>query len=153
MTLITYLRRFAKYALYLVVLAALILFVMGLFSKNGFTDYKAIMLSSRVWYFGIFVVGFALIYPFMGYSKKLLTCNAEEKQEDVARVMLMCGYALASKSEGVMTFRAQRAMKRVSLMGEDKITISTNADEGLSTMSGPRKEVVRAAFRIGTYIA
>ena len=51
-----------------------------------------------------------------------------------------------------MLFEATSTAKKLTMMWEDQVEITTDAD-GVSYIEGNRKEVVRAAFRMGTYIA
>lgn len=143
-----YLIRAAKYCIYLFLLIFILLGLMSIYDTRGFAE---VYLSTR----GLAMLGivavFALTYPLFGFVKKTLTFDATQKAEDVERIMAMSGYSRVSGTNDAMVFRATRMAKKIMLMWEDQITITTA--DGLSTMSGPRKEVVKASFRFGTYVS
>lgn len=153
MNLTTYLRRMAKYSIYLVIVLFVLLVIMHGFggTADGQQSVLDMITSSRGLYMLCVIVAFAALYPFMGYTKKSLICNAEKRSDDVINVMSMCGYTLTEKSENVMTFRAATFAKKLILMFEDTITIETS-ESGLSVIRGPRREIVKAAFRVGTFV-
>lgn len=146
----TYIVRAAKYAVYLIVLLFIVLALMNVVTKSE-TSMLDMLISVRGLYLLAVVVVFAAIYPMMGYVKRTLTFDATQKTEELTNVMSLCGYTRLDGSDNSnMEFRASGKMKRLSMMYEDKITIVTI--DGLSTIAGPRKEVVRAAFRFDTFI-
>ncbi len=149
----TYIRRMAKYAIYLVIVLMILLTIMNLLqaTEEGQTSLLDMLLSQRGLYMLCVIIAFSAIYPFMGYTKKTLVCNAEKRSEEFINVMAMCGYSITERSENKMTFRASNFAKKLILMFEDTITVQTTAN-GLSTMRGPRREVVKAAFRSGTFV-
>ena len=143
--------RAAKYVVYLFVLFLLIFAVMNALggTKLSLAD---LVTSTRGWWLAVVVVVFAAAYPFFGFTSKLLTLDAAAKADEVERVMGLCGYMRTDDRRDPMhqTYRASSGVKRLALMYEDTITVATQ--NGLSTMSGPRKEVVRAAFRTTTFV-
>lgn len=145
--------RAAKYAVYLIILFFILFALMRAFGSASSID--ILWTTSRGWMFLVVVVVFALLYPFFGFTQKRLTFNAAARVEDVERVMAMCGFKrIEPETHGAdnLLFEATSTAKKVTMMWEDKIEITTDAD-GASFISGNRKEVVRAAFRMGTYIA
>lgn len=147
----TYIRRAGKYVIYLTVLLVLIFTIMDLL-KLSEVPFTEVIKSERAIYLLAVVVVFALLQPFMGYVKKRLTFDARKNVEEVERIMTMCGYTRIADVDGAMVFRINSVIKRVALVYEDAITISTDSDD-LSTMIGPRKEVVKAAFRMTTFVS
>lgn len=147
----TYIIRAAKYAIYLILLLVIIFTLMNSLTKNQ-TSFADLFTTSRGIYMAFVVLIFAAIYPMMGYVKRTLVFDASQKVDEVVNVMSLSGYARTDAGDAAaMTFRAVGKMKRLSLMGEDQITITTT--EGLSTIAGPRKEVVRVSFRFTTFIS
>ncbi len=146
---VTYIRRVVKYAIYLALLASAIYLLMSQFNKN--VDFIAILSDRGLW-LGAALLFFSLLHPFMGYSSKLLTCNATKRKDEVVNVMAKCGYRLVEDKDDIMTFRVEGKLRSLMLLGEDAITID-NSDDGISTMRGPRREVVKASFRIGTFVS
>lgn len=145
--------RAAKYAVYLIILFFILFALMRAFGSASSID--ILWTTSRGWMFLVVVVIFALLYPFFGFTQKRLSFNAASRAEDVERIMAMCGFKrIDAENHGAdrMLFEAASTAKKITMMWEDKIEIITDAD-GASFISGNRKEVVRAAFRMGTYIA
>lgn len=147
--------RAAKYILYFVIL------FMILFGFLQLVGYTSLSMESLVTsYRGLMLVGvilvFSLLYPFFGFTKRRLTFDAAKRAEDVTNIMAMCGFKRIPSEDDPenkhMIFEAASTGKRVAMMFEDKIEITTDAD-GASYIEGHRKEVVRAYFRMGTYIA
>lgn len=145
----TYFIRVIKYAIYLVVLLGILLFVMSALSSNTLS-LSEVMSSSRGIYLVVFLLVFALIQPFMGYVKRTLTFDATTQIEQITNVMALNGYSRSADENGAIVFRASSKAKRLFLYFEDKIVITT--DDSLSVISGPRREVVRAIFRFNTFI-
>lgn len=143
--------RIAKYVIYLAVLFVIIFALMN--ALNGTqVGLKEMFTNTRSLWLLVVVVVFALLYPFFGFTKKSLTMDAAQRAEDVQKVMHMCGYIRVDQGENdKMMFRASSGVKRLMLMYEDCITITTT--DGLSVMEGPRKEVVKASFRMTTFVA
>lgn len=100
---------------------------------------------------GVAILAFSLLYPFFGYTKKRLTFSAADKVAEVEKIMTMCGFIRTSGDARNMEFRAATQSKRWMLMFEDRIVVRTDMD-GVSEIEGIRKEVVKAYFRMGTYI-
>lgn len=146
--------RAAKYALYLIVLF-FVLFALMRALGYGTASLDILWTTSRGWLFLGVVVVFALLYPFFGFTRRRLTFNAASRVEDVERVMAQCGFrrieADTHRADDLL-FAAASTGKKVTMMWEDRIEITTDAN-GISYIEGNRKEAVRAAFRLGTFIA
>lgn len=145
--------RAAKYAVYLIILFFILFGVMRAVGSASPID--VLWTSSRGLMFLGVVVVFALLYPFFGFTRKRLTFNAAAKVDDVERIMAMCGFKRV-EADGFgadhMLFEAVTTGKKVLMMWEDRMEIITD-ERGASWIEGNRKEAVRAAFRMGTYIA
>lgn len=145
--------RAAKYAVYLIILFFILFAMLRAFGSASPID--VLWSTSRGLMFLGVVVIFALLYPFFGFTRKRLTFNAASRAEDVERIMAMCGFKrIDAENHGAdhMLFEATSTAKKLTMMWEDQVEITTDAD-GDSYIEGNRKEVVRAAFRMGTYIA
>lgn len=141
--------RAAKYALQLVIIFFAIFFLMNLFSSQKLSLEQ--FFSHRGALMGVAILAFSLLYPFFGYTKKRLTFSAADKVAEVEKIMTMCGFIRTSGDARNMEFRAATQSKRWMLMFEDRIIVRTDMD-GVSEIEGIRKEVVKAYFRMGTYI-
>ena len=145
--------RAAKYAVYLIILFFILFAVMRAVGSSS--PMSVLWTTSRGLMFLGVVIVFALLYPFFGFTRKRLTFDAASRVEDVERVMAMCGFKrVEAETHGAndMVFEANSKAKKVTMMWEDRIEITTDAG-GVSYIEGNRKEAVRAAFRMGTYIA
>lgn len=145
--------RAAKYAVYLIILFFILFALLRAFGSAS--PVSVLWTTSRGLMFLGVVVIFALLYPFFGFTRKRLTFDAAKRVEDVERVMAMCGFRridAENHGAGDMLFQAESTAKKIAMMWEDKVEITTDSN-GISYIEGNRKEVVRAAFRIGTYIA
>ena len=147
----TYVIRTIKYIIQFAVLFVVLFGILKLtgYVKEGL-DYKQIFISANGAMLVGFVLIFALAYPKFGFIKRTLTFNAHENQDELIRIMLMCGYALTKSDDTTMTFRAIGTIKKITLLYEDEIVVETI--DSLSTIEGPRKEAVKASFRFETYI-
>lgn len=146
----TYLARAGKYAAFLVLLFFVILMFMDAIGytrvpvREMFTGRRSMVLLGVV-------IFFALLYPFMGFTKRRLTFNAVDRQAEALQVMALCGYQLKPGSTPeLMVFETVSKVKKFVLFYEGPVTITTT--DGISYIEGNRKEVVRAYFRMGTYI-
>lgn len=141
--------RAAKYALQLIVLFIVFYGILRAVNYDK-APLSALWESSRGLVLLGAVVVFALSYPFFGFTRKTLTFEAPVRLDDVNRVMAMSGYERVGGENNAMLYRAVSKVKRMALQYEDEITITT--EDGVSVMEGPRKEVVKIAFRMQTYI-
>lgn len=141
--------RAAKYVVYL---AILFFVIFGFMNALGGTNLplSTLFTTSRGALLGAALLVFALLYPFFGFVRKSITFDASQRAGDIERVMGMCGYMRSGGTDDKMEFRAVGTMKRLGLMFEDTIQITTL--DGFSTLEGPRKEVVKAAYRMGTFV-
>ncbi|MEF9949705.1 MAG: hypothetical protein RR752_00835 [Mucinivorans sp.] len=147
-----YIIRVVKYVAYLAILFVIIFMLMSALGMVK-VPFSTVLSTTRGFVALGIVLLFALFYPFFGFTVKTLTINASMHQEELNNVMSRCGYMPLGgedQAPGELQFRAVSSMKRLMLIYEDQITVSTV--DGLSRISGPRKEVVKIAFRIGTFI-
>lgn len=142
--------RAAKYALQLIVLFFIIFFLMNSLSTQRLTIEQ--FFSNRGLLMCGAIIVFALLYPFFGYTKRTLTFNASTRVEGVENVMAMCGFKRVGGDDHRIEFRAATKSKHWLLMAEDLVIVDTDSD-GVSTISGVRKEVVKATLRMGTFIS
>lgn len=144
-----YFIRAGKYCIYLTVLIIILFGLMNLYNPRPLAE---LYWGNRGLMLLILIIVFSLTYPLFGFTKKTLTFDATKKVEDIERIMTMSGYARVSgTADNAMVFRATSTPKKLMSMWEDSITINTV--DGLSTIVGIRKEVVKATFRFGTYIS
>lgn len=150
MKLSKYFVRVVKYVVQLIVLFVILFGVMSITSKIGFVDYFSAFMSQRGLILLCVIIVFALAYPFFGFTKKRLTFDANKHVDEIENVMLLCGFIKVSQDADRLVYRAKTITKKIFLMFEDQIVISTQ--DGLSMIEGPRKEAVKASMRFETFI-
>jgi len=88
-------------------------------------------------------------YPSFGFISRTVKADAEEDREAILESFRLCGYTLRSDEDGRMRFTASSPLKRIWYLGDDAVTV-TSAGKGSIIISGNRKEVVQAEFRIAS---
>lgn len=140
-----YASRAAKHFLKLTVLMALLFGVMIL------TDTLAVGPRQLLGYRGaillVAMVGISLAYPLYGFMSVRLQASLSDHRREIMEAMAQSGYTLHSEEEGVMIFRASGVWKRLVNVGDEALTLR-QAGEGAVELSGVRKEVENARFRI-----
>lgn len=144
--------RVAKYCAYLTILFFVIFGMLNIVGySNNISLYDMIFSSQGLMLLGAVVI-FSLLYPFFGFLNRDLTFDATKHIEKVEQVMAMCGYKRRDgDSSEAMIFEPSTKAKNITLLYEGEIRIDTT--DGRSSIRGPRREVVRAYFRMGTFIA
>lgn len=150
MKLSTYFIRAGKYIIQFIILLFVMISLMSLLSKNPTSNMFETLFTTRGLLLWGVVLLFSLTYPFFGFVKRTLTFDATKHAQDVDKVMEMCGFVKLSDADGVTIYRAKNVTKKLVMLYEDKITITTV--DGLSTIEGFRKEVVKASMRFNTFI-
>ncbi len=90
-------------------------------------------------------------YPLYGFSTASVRASLTEDREQIVEALFRGGYTLAAEREGEMIFRASSGLKRLVQLGDDAVVVSQQ-ERGNISISGMRKEVENARFRIGGYI-
>lgn len=134
---------------YLVKLSLLVafLFVILHFLGNNVTD--QLFHTNQGFILLLLVIGLSIVYPIIGYTSRKLAYNLDDHPDELHKVMVLCSYEAEPNTEG-RSYRASAPTKKLFLMYEDRVTI-TNMN-GVSVLTGPRKEVVRIAFRLDTFV-
>lgn len=105
----------------------------------------------------LFFVAYAAVYPLIGYSKKEVAFGIgfSERRQEIAGVLRDMNFVAEdiSKSESadVLRLHNNSGVIRALRLWEDTLTL-TGCD-GMITIEGQRKDVVRAAMRIESYLA
>jgi len=104
----------------------------------------------------LFFVAYAAVYPLIGYSKKDIAFGegfASRKQEiaNLLREMnLVPSQTAAPVDPSVMKLHNNSAIIRVLRLFEDTVTLTDNG--GMVTIEGQRKDVVRVAMKLESYL-
>ena len=141
-----YFVRAIKYFIYLSVLLVIILTLLVLIRavepdietmfRNGY---------DALWQIALLFAVLAAIYPKVGYVSRLAGMQGgwDDFRGDIKKYMENHYYSLEKAKPGMMTFRHDGTVSRLSRMFEDRITIT--ATEGGVTVEGLRKDVLRIA--------
>ncbi len=141
-----YFVRAIKYFIYLSVLLVIILTLLVLIRavepdietmfRNGY---------DALWQIALLFAVLAAIYPKVGYVNRMATMQDswDNVRNDIKKYMENHYYSLEKAKPGMMTFRHDGTVSRLSRMFEDRITIT--ATEGGVTVEGLRKDVLRIA--------
>ena len=137
---------------YLIWLALLFTLVFALMISTGTSRVGAgealheLFGSSRGMLMIATIVVLALLYPRFGFTRRSVRADRER----ILQTLHTSGYSLVAESEGTMIFRASSPLKRALLLWEDRIAVT--ADGESITLDGIRKEVVRAEFRLKSFL-
>ena len=149
----TYIVRAAKYLSWLALLFALVFALMvstGTSRVGAGEALHELFGSSRGMLMIVAIVVLALLYPRFGFTRRSVRADLRADRERILQTLHASGYSLAAESEGEMTFRASSPLKRALLLWEDRITVTADGDS--ITLDGIRKEVVRAEFRLRSFL-
>ena len=141
-------------AVYFLRLAALLaaLFALMHFTGTGAPGSSPtdVFTTQRGWMLIAAVVALAVFYPSFGYVDRRVKADLQTDREKILRVFHMGGYGLAQDEGDRLVFRTQSTAKRLANLGQDAVTV-TRDGEGI-VISGLRKEVVKAVFRLEAMI-
>ena len=149
----TYIVRAATDLLWLALLVALVFALMvstGTSRVGAGEALHELFGSSRGMLMIAAIVVLALLYPRFGFTRRSVRADLRADRERILQTLHASGYSLAAESEGEMTFRASSPLKRALLLWEDRITVTADGDS--ITLDGIRKEVVRAEFRLRSFL-
>lgn len=149
-----YVSRALKYFLKLLLLVAvmyLLLFATGSARVSAVTALQELFSSWK----GYTMIGLLLViaatYPMYGFVTRRVEGSIADYRETILDVFYRGGYSLKQETEGKeMLFKAFSAAKQIWLMGDDKIVVRQDGDG--FTISGVRKDVVAAEFRMHTFM-
>ena len=141
---------------YLIWLALLFTLVFALMISTGTSRVGAgealheLFGSSRGMLMIATIVVLALLYPRFCFTRRSVRADLKADRERILQTLHTSGYSLVAESEGTMIFRASSPLKRALLLWEDRIAVT--ADGESITLDGIRKEVVRAEFRLKSFL-
>lgn len=149
-----YLLRVLRYLLRMVLLLGLIFALMLLTktSEVGAAELWAQMMNTQKGAILIIaLVGVALMYPKFGYVERAVMLDMVDNRDTILEVMRKMGYTIVSEKENKMVFQSSGLLKKIMLMGDDKITMNSYT-KGVVVLDGVRKDVVVAEFRMNSFV-
>ena len=143
--------RSAAYFLRLSVLLAA-LFALMYFTGTGAPGSSPmdVLITPRGWALIAAVIVLAAFYPYFGYVDRRVKCDLVDDFEKISRAFDMGGYGLVPDAGDRVAFRPRSTFRRIVNLGQDAVTVTRDA-EGV-VISGLRKEVVKAVFRLEAMI-
>ena len=148
-----YIRRALKYMVWIVLLFTVIFIIMnlaGVSEVKGFDGLMAMLQTSRGHMLLLVIVGLSALYPLVGFSRREIPGRLGENRKELIEAMDKAGFRCESIVDGVMCFRAKSPLKKVSMIFEDNIEISSQ--EGLVIIEGIRREVVKIEYRLNSLL-
>ena len=141
-----YFIRSVKYFIYLSVLIVIIMTLLVLINaiepdidtmfRNGY---------DALWQIAVLFAAVAAVYPKIGYVSRNVTTEGDWDGDRtvIKQFMESHYYSLEKAKPGLMTFRHNGSVSRLSRMYEDRITVTST--EGGINVEGLRKDVLRIA--------
>lgn len=149
----TYLRRSAKYLLWLIFLFALIFALMlstGTSRVGADRMFDELFGSVRGAVLGAVILLLAALYPKFGFTRRSVRGDMDRDRERILHVFASGGYSLVSEEGRTLVFRVASPVRRLLMQGEDGIVVSGEEDRIM--LDGIRKEVVKAEFRLKSFL-
>lgn len=148
-----YFLRSLKYFVAMCVLCAALMALMLLTGTSALTPAETLYVmfhSTRfLALFGALVV-LAALYPRFGFVQRRVEGDMEKHRTQIVNAFKSAGFSLLSEQEGVMTFRAEGFLHRLTLLGEDRIAVSQYGQ--WIVLDGIRRGVARVAYRLDSYL-
>lgn len=148
-----YLIRSVKYLIQLVVLLAVVfalMFATGTAALAPGDFFSEMFASVRGMTMLAALVILSFFYPRFGFVTRDLKGRLPENREQVVRAFALAGFVPVRESENQIVFRAASGVKKLLLLYEDTITVSSA--DGYLTLSGIRKETVKAEYRLKSFM-
>lgn len=146
-----YLVRSLKYLVYFVVIFIICVAIVVVFSHQSFTDIPSLFKEGSLLPICLIFIGFAAIYPAVGYRKGRLNLDGEWKdyRDTVVDTMESAGYKLVEVDGSSLKFRHTRPMIRLTRMWEDAVTFEQQEnDPYLVLVDGPSRDTLRIVSSI-----
>lgn len=146
-----YLVRSLKYLVYFVVIFIICVAIVVVFSHQSFTDIPSLFKEGSLLPICLIFIGFAAIYPAVGYRKGRLNLDGEWKdyRDTVVDTMESAGYKLVEEDGSRLKFRHTRPMIRLTRMWEDAVTFEQQEnDPYLVLVDGPSRDTLRIVSSI-----
>ena len=144
-----YLIRAGKYFIFLLLLFVLLYGMMIAIGQSSWAALGYVFTTNRVWWMAALFVVLPLTYPFFGFVTREVRATRNLDRDTIVRVLGINGFALKSESGDTMVFVPDNFAGRLRMFFEDEIVVVRK--ENVITVSGIRREVVRAEFRLNSF--
>lgn len=89
-------------------------------------------------------------YPWFGFVQRHVEGELAADREAVEAAFRAAGFSLRGESEGELLFRADGALQRLLMLGEDAVRVRQQG--AWIVLDGNRRGVARIAYRLDSYI-
>ena len=148
-----YFLRSLKYFIAMCVLCAALTALMLATGTSALSPEETLYMMFRTTRFltlGGALVVLAALYPRFGFVQRKIEGDMERHRTQIVNAFKSAGFSLLSEEEGVMTFRAEGFLHRLTLLYEDRIAVSQYGQ--WIVLDGIRRGVARIAYRLDSYI-
>ncbi len=97
-----------------------------------------------------FLVVLSFVYPYFGYVKRDVEGTIEEFRGQIDVAMESSGFTFARERDGVLEYRANTILRRVTFLFEDTVTVSQQG--GSIRIEGIRRGVVYIYYYLDNFI-
>lgn len=148
-----YLIRSLKYFVALCVLCVVLMALMILTGSSNLTAEETIYLmfhSDRFVLLGVAMVVLAAAYPRFGFITRRVEGDVEQHRTQINNALHTTGFRLVKEEDGVLFFRGDGLLKRLSLLFEDEISVRQYGQ--WIEIEGIRRGVAKAWYLLDSYI-
>ena len=141
---------------YFVALCVLCAAIMALNRLSGFATltleetFYVMFHTTRGMMLPAVIVLLAALSPTCGLVQRTVECAVRANRDQVGIAFNSAGSSLHPDEDGVMTFRADGLLRKLTLLGEDEIKVSQYGQWIL--IDGIRRGVARAGYKLDSYI-
>lgn len=148
-----YLVRSLKYFVALCVLCVVLMALMILTGSSNLTAEETIYLmfhSDRFVLLGVAMVVLAAAYPRFGFITRRVEGDVEQHRTQINNALHTAGFRLVKEEDGVLFFRGDGLLKRLSLLFEDEISVRQYGQ--WIEIEGIRRGVAKTWYLLDSYI-
>lgn len=148
-----YLIRSLKYFVALCVLCVVLMALMILTGSSNLTAEETLYLmfhSDRFVLLGVAMVVLAAAYPRFGFITRRVEGDVEQHRTQINNALHTAGFRLVKEEDGVLYFRGDGLLKRLSLLFEDEISVRQYGQ--WIEIEGIRRGVAKAWYLLDSYI-
>ena len=96
------------------------------------------------------VVLLAAFYPRFGFVSRRVEGDVEKDREQILNAFRAAGFSLRAEQDGVMVFRAESPLRKLTLLWEDEIRVAQFGQ--WIEIDGIRRGVARAQLQLETFL-
>lgn len=98
----------------------------------------------------IFLVILSALYPLFGFVERKVEGDIVENRDQIIVAMEMSGFSLKGEQDGVLTFKANTILRRLTFLCEDNIEVSQKGNQ--ISVEGVRRGVVYVVYCLDGFI-